>query len=399
MGYLILVIFVVEIFVLAILDRMLFGTYITPITVLSFPYLFIVLLAIIFGPGLGFFPFYYPSLWIWIIGLPIFWIPGFILATVFLQKTNIYNYPYSVITNIKLDNLIINLSYLTIVILVYGFLNAYSKTKIGSANFESAFGSGIVGHTLLISKLFFIYLIVRFRKINLVPLSILIFFYFSYGGKGWIFIPLISGILIRVLLRKTSLSFSLITKVLVLVFIVFYIVYRIALGPAMPFSFVFTQVFRYAFAGVLGLSEYIKQQCDVGINPTAIINPIINIYYKFSGSGVLNTFENIMTNIGNGASTNVKTFFGTIYIYAGPAWGCFFSFIIGTFSYLFLITTIKTKNIIFLIIYGTFLTMFLFGWFDTYSSNLFFYEFPVFGLLMFVICPYLAKIRILKNKL
>lgn len=394
MGWLILILLIVEVIVLAVADRILFGTYITPITVLSVPYLLVVLLAILIGPALGFLPFFYPSLWVWIIGLPIFWIPGFILSAIFLQKTNIFNYPYSSINSTKLDNLILNLSLLAILILISGLIKSYNISKVGSEIFRESFGSGLSGHTLIISKLFFIYLIVRFRKINLLPIGLLLGFYFLYGVKGWIFIPLLSGILIRILLKKTKINFSLISKILVFGIIVFYIVYRLALGPTMPLNFVFVQFFRYAFAGVLGLSEFIKHQGEFGIGPSVIINPIINLYLKISGSGIFNKYDSVNTFIGADMNSNVKTIFGTIYLYAGLTWGCVFTLLVGAISYLFLILTIKTHNIIFLIIYGTFLTMFLFGFFDTYSSNLFFYEFPIFGIVLYFTYPILIKLRI-----
>lgn len=393
MQYLILVLFVFEVGVLVYFDRQLFGTFITPITILSIPYLIIVILAIIVGPSLGFVQFYYPSLWIWIIGLPIFWIPGFLLACVLLQKTNIHHYPYSIINNFKFDNVIFKLTYLVIVVLIYGFVRAYNKSKIGSDNFELAFGSGFSGHTLLISKFFFIYLLVRFRKRNITPITILILFYIFYGVKSWIIIPVLSAILITILLRRIDLSISILIKILGFGLVVFYIVYRIALGPTMPISFVFIHFLRYLFSGVLGISQYIGQKGDVGIDPTVIIDPIINIYNKLTGREIHKTFSNILTNIGCDSITNVKTFFGTVYIYAGFAWGCVFSFCVGTVSYLFLISSIKTRNIILLIIYGTYLTLIFFGWFDTYSSNLFFYEFPIFGLLLFLVYHMTLKIE------
>ncbi len=398
MEFIILILFITELCILTIWDRMLFGTYITPVTVLSYPYLLVVLLAITLGPKLGFVDFYYPSLLIWMIGLPLFWIPGYILATYFLRKTNIYHYPYTVTKNDNLDILINRISYLVITILALGFLRAYSRARIGSPDFTLIFGSGISGHILLVSKLFFIYLIVRFKKKNVLPIIIFLLFYIAYGVKSWILIPVLSAIIISVLLKKVKFSLSLITKVLAFGIIVFYLVYRIALGPTMPVSFVFLHFFRYLFSGVLGLSEYVKHNGAVGIDPSMIIDSLINIFQKITGGKIHYTVSMINTFIGCDSSTNVKTFFGTLYLYAGIYWGCVFSFLFGTISYFFLVFTVKTQNIIFLVIYGTYLTLLLLGWFDTYSSNLFFWEFPVFGILLYLSYPYLIKVK-LKLKL
>lgn len=392
MDYLILILFITEVLTLSMLDRILYGTFLTPTIILSVPYLLIVLIAILLGPSIGFLPFYYPSLWVWIIGLPIFWLPGLILATGILNKTHIYNYPYGENINSQLDKIIHRLSYVFIFILTFELIRISRSAAIGSDAFEAAFGGGISGHSLLISRFLFICLIVRFKKAYILSICILLLFFILYGVKGWIFIPILSGILIRILLKKTKFSLFLVSKILIIGLVVFYIVYRIAIGPSMLFSFVFSHFMTYLFSGVLGLSEYIRLHGETGIDPPTIINPLINIYNHFLGGGELYQYKDILTYIGVDSYTNTKTFFGTVYIYSGALWGILFSFIIGLLSYSFLILSIKTKNTICLVIYGTFLTMFFFGWFDSYTGNLFFYEFPTFGLLFFFIFTFLKRV-------
>ncbi len=397
MDFLLLVVFIFEIIFFITIDRLLFGTYFTPTSVLAVPYLFVVLLAIIVGPKLGFVNFYYPSLWVWIVGLVFFWLPSSVLAVLFLKKTNIKNNPYQINNSIELDKLILKISYFIIGILIIGFIKSLRFGKIGTDEFSGAYGSGISGHTMLISKLFFIYLIINFQKKHILPIIIILLLYLSYGAKSWILIPILAGIISRILLKKTMFSFKLMIKIVLFAVFLFYISYRIVLGPQMPFYFVYLHFFRYVFSGVLGFSEYFRQQKEIGFDPEMIIEPIINIYNKLTGAKIHETYSNILTYIGNDAKPNVKSFFGTIYIYAGIAWGCLFSFLKGLLSYFLLIYTISTKNLIFLIIYVAILTLLLFGWFDTFSSNLFFYEFPVFGFLFYLLYPGLLKIKILKT--
>lgn len=394
MEYLILAIFIAEIFSFALIDRMLFGTFMTPVTVLSIPYLLIVIFAITIGPSLGFVAFFLPSLWIWIIGLFLFWLPGLILSVISLKKTNIHNYPFIIRENLQLDSFIYVFSYILVAVLFFGIFKSLNKYQLGSEELENSLGVGIIAHTSIVSKFFFIYLIVRFKKMNLIPILLLIIVYFLYGAKSWILIPVLSSFMIRIILKKTHLSFFLILKILTFGIIVFYSTYRIVLGPSMPFSFIYNHFFVYTFSGVLGLSEHFRLNGNIGIDPTMLINPIINLYNKIGGNEIIETFSKIETYIGPNSYTNVKTFFGTIYLYAGFGWGAIFSFIFGFFSYLFLIATVKTKSIILLIIYVTHLTLLLLGWFDTYSSNLFFYEFPVFGILFYIIYNILTSIHI-----
>lgn len=162
MGQFLLIVFIVEIVGLIVLERILFGTYLTPVAVLAVPYAVIVLLAVTIGPELGFNTFFYPSLLVWMFGLLLFSFPGLVFATVFLQKTNIKHYPYETQNQVKSDKIILKITYLIIAILVFVFLKIYSRYNIGSDEFQSVFGRGFSGHILLISRFFFIYLIVFF---------------------------------------------------------------------------------------------------------------------------------------------------------------------------------------------------------------------------------------------
>ena len=169
MEHFLFVIFIVELAGLIILERILFGTYLTPVTVLSVPYFIIVLLSITIGPDMGFSNFYYPSLLVWMFGLLLFSFPGLVFATVFLQKTNIKYYPYEAYNQVKSDKVILKIVYFIILILVFEFFKIYGRYNIGSDDFQSVFGRGLSGHILLISRFFFIYLVVFFRKKYLLP--------------------------------------------------------------------------------------------------------------------------------------------------------------------------------------------------------------------------------------
>ncbi len=394
MDFLILILFIVEIVILAFLDRILFGTFITPITIISVPYLFIVLLALLIGPDLGFFPFYFPSLWIWIIGLPFFWIPGFFLSTFLLGRTNNINYPYRVNQNQKLDDMVFKISYFIIIFLFYGFIKSIGKYRIGTEEFGNVFGTGLSGHIMLLSKLFYVYLIIVYRKKYLIPILVLTAFYLSYGSKTWVLVPFFSAIIARILLKKINIKFSLLLKMVFFGMLVFYLVYRISLGTYADFTYIYFHFFKYVFAGVLGLSQYSLSSKPVGIDPTLLINPLVNIFNIITNSELQSLPSNIYTNIGLHFSPNVKTFFGTIYLYGGIGWGMFFSMVFGAFSYLFLVIVIRTKELIYLVVYALIITSLLYGWFDIYLNNLFFYELPVFSVIFVILYPSLTKVRL-----
>lgn len=383
MDQIIFILFLLEVCLIITTDRVLYGTFLTPVAILTLPFLFILLLILVFGPGMGFKHFYFPSLWIWIIGVFIFWLPSILFSIIFLKETNIKNYPYQEKNNTNFEKFSYYFSYILIIVLIFGLTKSLQEGDIGTEDFEDNFGSGIVAHFSIISKFFFIYLIVNFKRKFLLPILLLFITYFLYGAKSWILIPLLASIIIRIILKKTKFKISLILKIIFFGMLIFYLVYYISIGPEMPLDFIVNHFFIYLFSGILGLSEYIKADQIIGVDPYMLINPIVNLYNKIMGIEIMNTYSNINTSIGNEGYVNVKTIFGTIYLYGGLFWGILFTFVLGSIYYLLLIFTIKTKNMIILIVYFTLISLLFFAWFDTYTSNLFIYEYTFFGILLY----------------
>lgn len=380
---------------------MFYGTFFTPVTTLCIPFVIILTIILLFGSSLGYKNFYYPSLLVWIIGIFFFWLPSLLFSAVFLKKTNIKNYPYQISPNKSFDKFSYYFSYILIIILFLGLSKSIQQADIGTDEFQNDFGSGLVAHISIISKFFFIYLIVYFKRKNIIPIILFLTVYFMYGAKSWILIPLLAAMIIRIILKKTYFGISLTVKAVIIAILIFYLVYYVSIGPEMPIDFIVTHFFSYLFSGILGLSEYIKADGIVGIDPNMLINPIVNLYNKISGTEIMNTFSNVDTSIGNDAEVNVKTLFGTFYLYGGLFWGTLFTFILGSIYYLLLILTITIKSNIILITYFTLLTLLFFGWFDTYTSNLFIYEFLVFGILLYLFIELLKikkKISIFHNE-
>uniref|UniRef100_UPI00404A7634 DUF6337 family protein n=1 Tax=Flavobacterium sp. TaxID=239 RepID=UPI00404A7634 len=373
---------------------MFYGTFFTPVATLCIPFVIILTIVLLFGSSLGYKDFYYPSLLIWIVGIFIFWLPSLLFSVVFLKKTNKYNYPYQDKEFKSFDKFSYYFSYVLIIILFLGLSKSIQQADIGTDEFQNDFGSGLVAHISIISKFFFIYLIVYIKRKNIIPIILFLAIYFMYGAKSWILIPLLAAIIIRIILKKTYFGISLTIKALTIAILIFYLVYYVSIGPDMPLDFIVTHFFSYLFSGILGLSEYIKADGIVGIDPNMLINPIVNLYNKINGTEIMNTFSNVDTAIGNGAEVNVKTLFGTFYLYGGLFWGILFTFVLGSIYYLLLILTITIKSNIILITYFTLLTLLFFGWFDTYTSNLFIYEFLLFGILVYL---FIELLKIKKN--
>src|SRR5262245_25695551 len=84
----ILAILCTEVVVLSRLDRRRFGTWITPVTILGYPYAAVALLAYFLAPPLEFVPLEMGSVVVWIVGLFVIWAAGAFLSWGLLDLRN-----------------------------------------------------------------------------------------------------------------------------------------------------------------------------------------------------------------------------------------------------------------------------------------------------------------------
>src|SRR6185437_7036051 len=83
MDYLIICALICQVTLLSRLERTMFRAWFTPFTLLAWPYTVVTVLAFFFAPVLGFVSLYAPSVFIWMIGLFVFWATGFVIRLVF----------------------------------------------------------------------------------------------------------------------------------------------------------------------------------------------------------------------------------------------------------------------------------------------------------------------------
>lgn len=93
--------------------------------------------------------------------------------------------------------------------------------------------------------------------------------------------------------------------------------------------------------------------------------------------------SDLWTQIGADASSNVKTFFGTVFIYGGYLGGIFTSFIWGIVAYFSFIMSVKgywifSANTCLII------TALFFGWFDLYFNTFAYYEYFFYTVMLFL---------------
>ncbi len=384
------VLLTLEVVLLSAFDRKIYGTYYTPTIFLAIPYYLMLLTAICTNNYLGFYNIYFPSIYVWCIGLFLFWITGFIMSTIILKKTIVEKYPFKFSISKNTEKIILFTSTITAIVSNINVFRGYRIFgEFGGEDFEAYLGSGLTAHIAVflrfLSVFSFIYISFSNGKklralCHLFVIISALFFCMAYTTKSSLLITLLSGIIARLAIRNKKIKIKWIFPTIVLAFLVFFISYSLVFGYAAPFDFIVHHTLYYFTAGISGLSYYIQHNLATGISLDMLFMPIVNLYNKLSGQPTQVVISQLWTPVGVDQSSNVKTFFGTIYIYGG-IWGGIFTTIIWSFLCHLLFILSRKKNIFFFIAYIIFLTSLLFGWFDLFFNMITFYEFLLYGLI------------------
>jgi len=405
MTYFFLIVFIIEALVLIQFDRKIWGTYLTPIAFISIPYIIMLVLAIFVAPLIGFYNVYWKSILVWCIGLFVFWLPGFILGAFSIKRTNklknVFAIDYPFIWNFKFIKQITFIIILFVYYLLFVSIKNYGVTFLELES--SPFYSSLSSHLTVLLRYLLVIFIAIYKKgdkmLLFFILSILVFSIF-HESKSWILIPVISGIIGRYLLGNLTLRISIkyVLYIVLAVFLVFFIGYFISTGRNLPMHeynvFLFKQIAKYAFGGIISFSEYLRQGEATGIDPSHVFRSIVNFIHFLTGGEIKELPSNIWTPITpSGTVVNIKTFFGCVYIYSGPILGILSILLFGFIHYVLLGFVISCKSLMILAIYLLWCSMLVFGWFGIYVNNLSFIELPVFGIFFY----FINKLRIEKN--
>lgn len=380
-----------EVVLLAAFDRKIYGTYYTPTIFLGIPYYLILLTSICTNNYLGFYDIYFPSLYIWGIGLFFFWITGLILSTIILKKTIVEKYPFKFSISENTEKIILFISVITAIVSNINVFRGYRIFgEFGGEDFEAYLGNGLTAHIAVflrfLSVFSFIYISFSNGKklkalCHLFVIISALLFCIAYTTKSSLLITLLSGIIARLAIRNKKIKIKWIFPIIVLALGVFFISYSLIFGYAAPLDFIIHHALFYLTSSISGLSYYIQHNLPTGISLDILFMPIVNLYNKLSGQPTQDIISQLWTPVGVGQSSNVKTFFGTIYIYGG-IWGGIFTTIIWSFLCHLLFILSRKKNIFFFITYIIFLASLLFGWFDLYLNTIAFYEFLLCSLIL-----------------
>lgn len=383
---LILFAFLIEVAVLFYLEMKAWRTIYTPLVFLLVPYVIVLLVSIAISGNFGFVEFYYPSILLWSVGLFFFVIPSYTLAFC-MQRANL---PLnSKMDNAEMPQWLGPLAGFVVMLFLWRFKSLYGGAfVIGSHDFGDALcGDGFWGHLrqlslpILMMAIYFVDKTRRWLWFIIIPLFAVALL---YQVLGWIIIPCLGGVVMRLYSGKTKLKPSLILYVMLggtLVFLVSYVVSIVVVAENDldndVFIFIFKNFVHYLTSGTLGLSVDMEHGFPDAGSFEVIWAPLVNIINVITGKGeVVSPVNPIYYNTGLNM-TNVRTFFGTLYIYTNAIEFVGYILLSSMLMYLLKLATIKWHNIYVFVIYFFECGLLAMGWFEFYYFHLVVFELPV----------------------
>ncbi|MBQ6790868.1 MAG: hypothetical protein IJP76_05435 [Paludibacteraceae bacterium] len=390
--------FYTEVYLLTRMERVVWRTLYTPLNALSLPYTFFLTLTLLMPSSFGLVSFYYPSLLVWMAGLLLMAIPSWLLGAGFRKR---FGEAETVVEPPKKE--LFFLIATLVLILPFGLrlreMMASSLDMLGSDEFGENFAVyGVFGHLLhfLIACSILCFACVRKGR-RLLPVAAIVLIAalaFINQVKSWVFIPIIAGFWMCLLGKKMKLSFRFLLSLAVgglVLFVGSYLAIFI-LGNGIEYDehmgeYIGEHVVHYLTSGVLGLSEDLRRGILEAQDPHVLFAPFVNFVRYFTGDAYINVanpyYLEISTN--NSLADNVRTYFGTMYIYCPVALYCLLVVLFGFFFYLIRIAALRAQSVYLSAIDGWFCALLAMGWFEYYFFHLSTFEVPLYLLLMFII--------------
>lgn len=406
-GFLILVTLIVEVAVLTYFEYISWNTIYTPMCCLMLPYTFVLLISILVSGNSYFVDFYYPSIFIWNIGLMLFAVPSYILALLRLKKPSVFR------TNIQEEfpPFFVFISVMLSLAFFFRFRQVLGSSiyMFGTDGFAEDFsGHGIWAHLREIIMPLLILAIYQVKKRQWglwIIIAALLLIQFLYMVKGAVIISVVSGLCLRLYAGKTHLKLTFLAKLFIGGFAIFLITYMVL--PLMGnedgeadmqlFEFVTEHFFHYLTSGTLGFSYDLELGCPDKGDFDIIISPFINIYNTIAcNEELLSPVNPVYHNTGINL-TNVRTFFGTLYVYSNFGQFTIYTIVISTIIYSIKLIAMYTNNIFLYVILFYYCGLLAMGWFEFYFFHLSIIEIPIITIGLWFITK-LTKISIAGKK-
>lgn len=398
-----------EVYVLTYLEFISWKTIYTPLTCLMLPYLLVLLISIAVSGHFNFVNFYYPSIFIWNIGLVLFAIPSYILGLARIEYPSFFQ---GKLENSKYPKALGTISIVLALAFILHFISVLKSSTafFGTDEFAEDFsGHGIWAHLREMAMPLLIIAIYYAKKNSWaiwIIIASLLTIQLLYMVKGAVIIAIVSGMCIRLYSGKMHLSVMLLTKVLLGGFLIFILTYMVLpligneSGEANMelLEFVTGHFFHYFTSGTLGFSYDLELHCADKGDFDILVSPFINIYKTITGDkNLLSPVNPLYLNTGI-SWTNVRTFFGTMYIYCNSFQFVSYAIISSTILYTIKLIALHSGNIFIYVILCYFCGLLAMGWFEFYFFHLSIIEVPILTLLCMIISKAEYQFLSTKNK-
>lgn len=386
-------------------DRVRFGTCLTPTAILGIPYMGIALMAFLTGPVQGYVPLYTPSVVIWMLFLGLFWATGQAVAAVFPDWTLHVSPPLDEDRQLPLA---LAIAWMAIPVLVYGTLSAAEAAGgfggFRDSEYRDVVASGLVGHALMAILPVFIFLLGTTRRRNWVlsggTCAVLFVLMVLRPTKSWVLLPLVAGLVCRARIGRLHLSLRTVVVIVVGMYVLFNVSYMIAFGSGNAdaltdpevYADLFQHVENYMFAGVLAFSGEMQSGSAFPVDPPAVYASLMNILSVVSNdelvTGITQKYTQIRSGTG-GFSSNVHTLFGTLILSLGYYEAVLYTVVLALLSHAAFLGSLWSSDVWITVMWCFLSACLAFGWFGTYFSQL-----PVFEVSLLCVV-YFAVGRIL----
>lgn len=381
MGFLLIAGLIIESTILFLLEKKAWKTLLTPLNFLMLPYLAVLAVTILVSGHFDFIEFYYPSIMIWMVGLTLFAVPS-LAFSYFLQRNDIQCNTTKV-RDERIPRLFVIVAVLLAIMFCYRLMSTMSSSRfaIGSDDFAEEFaGHGLWGHLKRLCGVMLmlcIYWVDKKRK--WLWLLIAAFFIVNVINmvKGTMIIPCVVGVMLRLASGKMKIDARFI---LILVFCsvaVFFVTYLLAMIIANDMEvsgkillWIFQRFAHYLTSGTLGMSADMQLGFPDAGNFQVIWTPFLNIINQLDGSGEILSPVNPTYHFTGISLTNVRTFFGTLFIYTNYVQFVLYTVGLSAICYFLKYLTLVTDNLYTNTVYYYFCALLAMGWFEFYFFHL-----------------------------
>lgn len=391
-----LVIFLTEVVLLTLLEKKQWGHLMTPLNLLAWPFTISVVSIIIYReivPDIP--PFYYPSLIIWMLGLLLFEIPSFFISYKMPKAFKEKKFDISISYNDDHYKILKLLAYLIIIISISKLRSlAGSIDSFGTDEFSEEYrSSSIFAHLSVVLSCIFSFAIYKadskHKSAYIIIIGSLIGMY-AIGTKSWIIAPMLIGYYSRLMTGKNSISLKTVIFPVILVFLIFFLSYYLSMLYAKDremsqdfIIFIGNHFMDYFCSGALTLGIDIQEGILEPQKTEALFGPILNFFNMITGKTYVDVVNPVFIDIGALGSSNIRTFFGTIYVYSrSPLLTIVMTIFFSIYTNIIYSKARSSKSIYILLANNTNLAFLTLGFFDFYWLTLACYEMIVIFIIM-----------------